>query len=524
MLDHTVTQQDSSDAAALEKLLTKAKVPTLPIVAQKLVALCNDEMASFADFAQIIELDPGLAARILKVTNSAYYGLRNKTTTLERAIAVLGLKYVKTITLGFHLARSLNEFVGEGFDMAEFWRHSVLRAVISRRLAGHYCPVRQEEAFLIGLLQDCGAPLLAQALGEGYAQMWQKANSSQASLFQLEQEVFEFDHLGAATVLTERWSLAKLLAEPIQTHHHQPQSWPSNDETVQLCQIAYFVGTLSLNNPDSIIKKDIELTKFCYDVFTCDRSELIDLLEKSKEDFENISLLFAEILPERVDITELVLQAKDLLCDLANDQPRNSFSLEKEVQQLKSKCRALSESVDEYQQQSETDPLTGLVQRSVLERYLDNTCWKVQNKETSLTTMFLDIDNFKDINDLHSHAAGDRLLQALAQLLQNNFTENACVCRYGGDEFVVALTRLDLSRSVHTAHTMAQKIRQIEMPVRPKDAGHPNMKFSCSIGLLYCESGSRPGNSARVLELTDNQMYDVKKSGKNGVRFQVFTA
>ena len=521
--NNNATRQGQSGRALLNRLLQKAEVPTLPSVAQKLVELCKDENATFAHFAQVIETDPGLASRILKVTNSAYYGLRNKATTLKRAIAVLGLKYVKTVSLGFHVASALNKFSSDGFDMREFWQQSVLRGVIARQLAASYCPDGYEEAFLIGLLQDCGVPFLVQAQGEMYAQMWHQCQGSQASLFQLEQEVFEFDHLTAAAALAEQWSLPEILARPIRTHHRRPQATASKDEQIQLCQISYFVGTLSMNNPAAISEEDWHLPQFCRDVFNLDENKLKKLLTQSRKEFKNIAQLFTEILPDQVEVTELLTQAKDLLSGLTSEDPHTTFSLEEEVRRLQTRCQDLSESVDEYQQQAETDAMTGLDQRGPLGRFLDNGCWQVQNNETSMAVMFLDVDNFKDINNLHSHAAGDRLLKELAQLLRNTFNNKACVSRYGGDEFVVALLGLDIQQAIQQTRKLADRIHQIKIPVRSNDPSE-QADFSCSIGLLFCESGARLGNSDRVLELADNQMYEVKNSGKDGVHYQIISA
>ena len=176
---------NTTGKSRLEILLAQGDVPTLPMVAQKLVDLCHDENVSFQELGRVIESDPGLAARLLRVANSAYYGLRHKVSTLDRVLGTLGLKYVKTIALGFHLATALSSLGGNAFNMHNFWRQSILRGALARLLAHQYCPRRQEEAFLIGLLQDCGIPFLAQALGTEYARIWNENQVSPGSLFRL---------------------------------------------------------------------------------------------------------------------------------------------------------------------------------------------------------------------------------------------------------------------------------------------------------------------------------------------------
>jgi len=502
----------------LQRLLRKANVPTLPLVAQKLVELCCDDHSSFGDFARVIESDPGLASRILRVTNSAYYGLRNKVTTLERAIGVLGLKYVKSVSLGFRLATALAQFETQGFRMEEFWQKCVFRGVLARHLAHEYCPKRAEEAFLVGLLEDCGILFLIQALGVPYVEMWQNARGSQAALFRLEQEVFEFNHLEAAEVVTQQWSVPELLARPIRTHHRRPLARPTEDEQVQLSQIAYFVGTLSFNAPQALSEEDLTLLKFSDRVFGLNETDLKRLLREARLEFISVSEWFKELIDDEIEVTELLSQANELLSDLAANTVPEMFVLENEVQHLRDQCADLADSMDQYQKQAETDDLTGLYSRSRLERFLDNTSWRVKNKETSLAVMFLDVDNFKEINNTYSHAVGDRLLQQLAGLMKELFGENGCSCRYGGDEFVVALMGLKLKEAVQLAAGLTERIRTVPVVLRASD-DQSAFEFSCSVGMLFCEVGSQPGNCTRILELADGLMYSVKRSGKDDMYY-----
>lgn len=388
-------RQISGTQAKLKRLLDKGNVPTLPMVAQKLTELCKDENANFAMFAQVLESDQGLASRILRVANSAYYGLRIKATTLERAITALGLKYVRSISLGFHLATSLSKFATAGFDMDNFWRQSLLRAVMARQLAIGYCPRNSEEAFLTCLLQDCGVPFLAQAFGNKYTGMWSQCQTSAASLFQMEKQLFEFDHVAAFDVIMEKWKLPELLADPIRKHHRRGPVQASSDEHVQLCQIAYFVGTLPLNNPESFSREDLTLADYCNTVFRLDQNGIGKLLEQTRQEFSSVSKLFAGIVPEKIDITELLFQAKDMLSDVNEDANRKIFNCEDEIKNLESKCKELFDSADNYRQQAQKDDLTNLTNRAYLSEFLDDSCKNVSQGQSSLTVMFIDIDNFK---------------------------------------------------------------------------------------------------------------------------------
>lgn len=312
----------------LEALLNDANLPTLPAVACRLIELTDNANANFADFAEVIESDMGLSSRLLRVANSAFYGLRTKATNLERAINALGLKYVRAIALGFHLVDTLDRLAPDGFDMNQFWQESLLRAVIARRLAIEFCTDLREEAFLVGLLQDCGVLILCQVYDKDYADLWCKAKCSPATLYDMEQDLFEMNHLDASAALCQRWNLPKLLTVPITNHHHPSQNQFSYDETVKLSQVAYFVGTLPLNDPEVLCPEDNTLIDFCSTAFGIERDQLTRILKQCSGEFSNVLQIFNKFITEPINISLLLNQASELLKRLGKDVPEEILNPE----------------------------------------------------------------------------------------------------------------------------------------------------------------------------------------------------
>src|SRR3990172_2099396 len=151
------------------RLFAKAKMPTNPALATELLRLTKDTKANAGDFAGLIRTDPALATRLLKTANSVQFAQRTPVTTIERAVTVLGIKRVKTSALSFQLVDHVDRLGGAPFDMKAFWQHSVLRACLAHSIAQDVVPHRQEEAFLVGLLEECGVLFLVQILGASYA-------------------------------------------------------------------------------------------------------------------------------------------------------------------------------------------------------------------------------------------------------------------------------------------------------------------------------------------------------------------
>ena len=306
----------------LKQLIKKGKIPTLPAVAQKLLQLCKDDTASFSEYAAVIESDQGMATRILHVANSAYYGLRQKATTVERAVSALGLKYVRSIALGYNLLNTLSRFETKGFTQHNFWSQSLLRAVFGRQLGARYCPNLKEEAFLIGLIQDAGVPLLLQAIGDHYAALWKDTSLSHCAIYNMEKQLFQLNHIEATCFLARSWGLPSMLVGPISMHHTKRTLSPAKTSELKLYQISYFSGMLSFNNPSEVCKEDLDLSVYCKKVFGLDNSQLKDLFEDVREEYSSIIGLFEDIIKKPMNIADILIETNKLLSGLTDETNR----------------------------------------------------------------------------------------------------------------------------------------------------------------------------------------------------------
>ncbi len=114
----------------VRQLFAKAKMPSSPALAARILELAEDPDSTVDQFADLIQMDPALAARLLRMTNSAAFGQRQQVTTIQRAVSLLGINRVRTVSLGFQLVGHLGRLGGCPFDMKQFWQHSLLRACL----------------------------------------------------------------------------------------------------------------------------------------------------------------------------------------------------------------------------------------------------------------------------------------------------------------------------------------------------------------------------------------------------------
>jgi diguanylate cyclase (GGDEF)-like protein/PAS domain S-box-containing protein len=156
------------------------------------------------------------------------------------------------------------------------------------------------------------------------------------------------------------------------------------------------------------------------------------------------------------------------------------------------------------------DQLTKLPNRAFLEKNLQQSLAQAKRENTDLCLFFIDIDNFKLINDMHGHIVGDQLLKAIAERLSESVRESDSVGRLGGDEFLVILNTVKAKRN---AYLLAEKICSvIEQPICIDEN---ILQLTVSIGIAFYPDDVDDGQ--QLLQQADQAMYEVKRAGGNGV-------
>ncbi|MEC5194860.1 diguanylate cyclase (GGDEF)-like protein [Xanthomonas campestris] len=162
-------------------------------------------------------------------------------------------------------------------------------------------------------------------------------------------------------------------------------------------------------------------------------------------------------------------------------------------------------------QQSIRDPLTGLFNRRYLEEALNHELSRCTRRVQPLSVLMLDVDHFKQFNDLHGHSGGDRVLAAIGELLLTQTRGEDICCRYGGEELTIILPEVDLA----TASAMAEKLRAGIDALQVMADGVSLPKITASFGVATFPGHA--GNAAQLLRKADEALYRAKQAGRNQV-------
>ena len=186
-------------------------IATLPEVTMRIIELVEDPKATADDLHGVISHDPALGTRILKVVNSAFYGLPGQIGSLNRAIVLLGLNAVKNIAIAASLAKLFRGGeICEGFNARDLWTHCVATATASRMIAHRLKLPLKDEAFLAGLIHDIGIMVEVQAVREGFIAALGKMQADPTmTLREAEAEVLGADHEDFGTGVCKLWEVPR---------------------------------------------------------------------------------------------------------------------------------------------------------------------------------------------------------------------------------------------------------------------------------------------------------------------------
>ncbi len=195
-------------------------LPTLPAIHTQIVELSSSDTTSASDLQKVIEVDPVLATKLLKLVNSAFYGFPVEIATIERAVMIIGFKGVVQLALSTAFVDLFADEDESGFDYEDFWKHSIATAVAARRISKAVDAASPEEMLLAGLIHDLGALVLAQKIPTEFGRALSLAKDSGRHLFDAERETLGFDHADTGRALVTLWRLPEQLARAVGDHHN----------------------------------------------------------------------------------------------------------------------------------------------------------------------------------------------------------------------------------------------------------------------------------------------------------------
>jgi len=190
-------------------------MPAFPKSVQKILVLTQDINCTPKDLVQVVDKDPVITVKILKVVNSAYYSLPKQVTSINHAVVFLGFNTIKNLALAIAAIGMLPKTNAAGFDIQQYLLHSLATAGIAKKLASNLDNVDPMDAFIAGLLHDFGKVVLAQFMPEEFRAALDISQREGSSLHLTLQQSIGVGHAVVGAMLAEKWRFAPHLIEAI---------------------------------------------------------------------------------------------------------------------------------------------------------------------------------------------------------------------------------------------------------------------------------------------------------------------
>lgn len=288
------------NAKVLDAIKKSAAVPSMPQVVARFLEIMQDPDFSYADLVKVLSVDPGTVSEVLRLANSALFGIRNKVVSLRQAMTLLGPKRIRSLVLGRYLVDTISQKNVAGLDMSYFWRRSLAASVVASRLADVQIRRRRDEAFLAALLADIGVPILAEALPERYEPIVREyAPHGRTVTLQEEMRAVDVTHGDVSSMVLAHWGLPETICAAVNLAH---SGCPGDGDEGQVAAM--------LNAGDRIAKLLCEFSgvedavSICSDAVQTAGLELdllIDLLPTIESDIEELaSALRMDVIPSSV--------------------------------------------------------------------------------------------------------------------------------------------------------------------------------------------------------------------------------
>ncbi|MGI9605721.1 MAG: diguanylate cyclase [Acidimicrobiales bacterium] len=477
------------------------QLPTLPGTAAEFLRLCDDHTVGVADVASVAQRDPALLARILQVANSPFYAPRQAVTDGTRAAAVLGLRNLKLIGVGFAVVGDLWTGIEDSDALSGIVGASAMAGSGAQSFSTRVGTGRDEEAFTAGLLSFIGELALLRCYPDEFAELWTEVGGMPTVRQQLEALGADGPTVGA--LLMERWSI------PLGLH-----------TGVRMRQ-SHLVDRLAMRS--QVFDASLGFGTAIAELITRGEGALERLRPAARSwgfDDEDLIGFWAEfrLAVRRADRQLGLSVGADLDALIVDDKDEYMSSMVRAATELESARNQIEELRAENQRLeglSMLDPLTGIPNRPALQSRLRALLAKLIRRggEQGVAVVMFDLDKFKLVNDSLGHPVGDLLLREVAGAAHHAVRTDEIFARLGGDEFAMVLepetTAELLAAAERIRKAMTDAIHELpyDLPVT----------VSAGASLVKNPADDIEVAVADLIRSADDALYDAKHAGRNQV-------
>lgn len=517
---------------------------SLPAVAMEVLELTRQSDVDTNALRECVERDPALTAKLLRVVNSSMFGLSQGVSDLTQALALLGVKPLKLLVLGFSLPKALYSGL-EAETLQRFWQFTLIKAVATRELARAFWDKPGDEAFIAGLLQEIGVLVLVKELGDSYVSFLSSVHERQENLFVLETATLGFDHAILSARLLEHWHLPSQLVQAIAVPlniEHLKQFEPEAAPLPKSLHLATLVALIIVHNRRDVMPELLDAAAQYRGVSV---EQIYQLLDQLQTQVQVMADTFSIPWKEQESFRDILARAHqqmseavmDVLPNMLADERDRSFDVEQE---------ALHEELDKYAQRfldlsrvvparsqesrhgvgeraAEGNSAVSLPrnnavgQRTLAGRSLEGRLLaaisRCRTRQHELSMILLEIENYEDLVMMKGP---ERMLRVPAHLKHviASLSDSPCECLVASDaRIAVILPGCERQQAVNLARVFTDAA-----PAWLCQQGDMDISVSFSAGVASLAAPTRSSQPEDLINAADRCLFAAKRSGGSVVK------
>lgn len=509
---------------------------SLPAVAMRVLELTASPKVDVRALKECLENDPALTTRILRVVNSSLFGLSREVTDLNQALALLGIKPLKMLVLGFSLPKRLFAAL-EADVLSRYWRHTLTKAVVAREISQRYWHQPGDDAFIAGLLQEIGQLVLIQDLGEPYVRFVDRVHSSGGDLPALELETLGFDHAILSARLLHHWGFPEAIVRAIGAPHRAPHilSLPPHEQALpQILHLADLLARLLTSERAPPID---ELLDVCRDYRRLTIDDLPTLLDDLDAKVAQLAEVLNLQLAEGVDYRSVLADAHTQLASVAGEvavEMLEPAAMASEMAALAQAAADLALSPAPRREELPSAPVplgaasaTSAAAHASATLVLNDT-WSdpglvgklnaalhvCRQHRHPLSVLLAEVDNFDQWVLTRGMPGTLSLMDRLQQVLASELDPGSSCVHLGDSHFALVLVDYDRQASLDAARHIGRRVHELGQPLL--EGATPVL--SLSIGLASLNVPPKNFPASELISAARRCLSAAQLSGGNSVK------